>query len=113
MGCGCGKKKKKTEKPPAVAKQEKVVEVKKKEKKLPSLPKRVQNLSKAVYNHITTGSCKVDDKVYLQRMRKCLTCEHLVKEKKACSICGCFVHTKTKWAEQECPDDPPRWKAIE
>lgn len=100
MGC-CGDKKKKKKTPEEI----------KEGKKLPPISRRVKNFAKAVYTHVKSGSKQVDDKVYLKRMRECLKCPHLVRKSKACSICGCYVHTKTRWAEQECPDKPPRWEA--
>lgn len=46
------------------------------------------------------------------RLAICMECEHLILEKKRCSLCGCFMQTKTYIAKASCPDDPKRWDAI-
>lgn len=29
-----------------------------------------------------------------------------------CTLCGCTLSAKTKCLSCECPDNPPRWKAV-
>ena len=41
------------------------------------------------------------------RLAVCLNCENL--HDGTCSLCGCYVETRTAKAAQQCPAVPPRW----
>lgn len=40
-----------------------------------------------------------------RRLDICLSCEHLKKLARQCSLCGCFIDMKTKYTESECPGE--------
>lgn len=43
----------------------------------------------------------------LRRLSICQKCDHLTKVTRQCSLCGCFVDAKTKYAKAEC--DAQKW----
>lgn len=47
-----------------------------------------------------------------KRMMICKACPHYGSIVKVCKLCGCFLPAKTKMKSKGCPDDPPRWTAI-
>lgn len=102
MGCGgCGKKRQES------------IEARKKQQEALNLTTKVKNFAKASIKHILTGSRIVDSITRKERYNICLECDNIDRSSRACAKCGCFVRTKTRWADQECPLDPPKWKAIE
>lgn len=46
---------------------------------------------------------QVDDEVRNKRLSLCLGCEHLIKLTTQCKKCGCFMASKTKLANADCP----------
>jgi hypothetical protein len=76
----------------------------------PNLIRKALNFTKALAEHATNGSRLVDDATYEARLDVCALCPHRYYD--ACGKCGCPVDKKASWAEQQCPDDPPRWKAL-
>lgn len=55
----------------------------------------------------------VPDRVKQARLYECLKCPHKkgLSNVAVCTLCGCFVQSKTKYSMSECPDTPPRWKS--
>ena len=49
--------------------------------------------------------------VAARRLEKCLSCPYLMKATKQCGQCLCFVHAKTKFKQESCPDG--RWQKEE
>lgn len=45
-----------------------------------------------------------------ERYGTCKACPHFVSF--YCRLCRCIGYLKTKVATEQCPDQPPRWKAI-
>ena len=45
-----------------------------------------------------------------ERLATCDICPHLIKEKRRCGKCGCYLEHKAKWRTGICPDEPSRWK---
>lgn len=41
------------------------------------------------------------------RRQICRECPN--RKRNLCSLCGCFIHLKTKLRSEACPDAPPRW----
>ncbi len=72
------------------------------EKKLPSVPTMAKNLATAVGQHILSGAKRLTEEDAATRWDTCLGCDKLLDESR-CSLCGCFMKTKTTWAEQKCP----------
>lgn len=44
------------------------------------------------------------------RLNKCAPCENNVKG--WCQLCSCYVEAKISLSSEQCPDDPPRWRAL-
>ena len=38
-----------------------------------------------------------------ERLKKCMSCEHLKQPKNRCGKCGCFVSAKTIFLKSKCP----------
>jgi hypothetical protein len=76
-------------------------------KQPPGILKQALNFSKALAEHAASGMHLVDDATWESRLESCLLCEHRFCDQ--CGICGCPVDKRTSWAEQTCPDNPPRW----
>lgn len=76
----------------------------------PGTLRKALNFSKALAAHAQNGMRIADDATYETRLDACLVCEHRYFD--SCGKCGCPVDKKASWAEQQCPDDPPRWMAL-
>lgn len=79
---------------------------------VPSVWQQARNLGKAVVQHVAGGMRLVPREVFEERIRTCEACPHFDKGPRKCKICGCFMDLKASWADQQCPDDPPRWYAF-
>jgi hypothetical protein len=75
--------------------------LKKDKPKLPSKIQMAKNLAVAVKDHIKEGSEDATAEELENRLSICSICEFRNNEQ--CSLCGCFLAKKAKWAEQECP----------
>lgn len=93
-----------------------------KEKKLPSLVKRVENFSKAIVQDINEGMKRCTQEEINERLDICKGCELYKKigdDYGYCSHddCGCNISSHEKylnklyWASQECP--LKKWKKID
>jgi hypothetical protein len=80
--------------------------LKKDKPKLPSKIQMAKNLAVAVKDHIKEGAENVSAEILQSRLSLCSICEFRNDEQ--CSLCGCFVASKAKWAEQQCPIG--KWK---
>lgn len=66
--------------------------------------------SRAVVHHVATGSEKVPLGVLGERKAGCGMCPHHDANRDSCKKCGCTnLALKRSWADQQCPDKPPRW----
>ncbi len=66
---------------------------------------------KAVAAHVANGRVEAPADVQAERAAACGTCPHHDDARDACRKCGCTnLRLKRSWAEQQCPDKPPRWK---
>lgn len=58
----------------------------------------------------------VDADTYQKRVDICMKCNHRVEPIPFtggnCGLCGCFIKTKNKYRQSQCPDKPPRWSAC-
>lgn len=61
---------------------------------------------------IVAGMPLTPDKIRADRLGACAPCEHLDPDSQRCKVCGCFVGAKVWLATAQCPDTPPRWKAV-
>lgn len=77
----------------------------------PGTLRKALNFAKALAAHAKDGQRLVSDQRWELRMAECLTCPN--RHHDVCGLCGCPVEKKASWAEQSCPDDPPRWAADE
>ena len=66
----------------------------------------VKNFTNELGKFISAGAPVVDKFQYEDRIKTCLSCEHL-KRNKRCGLCGCVVEMKAAWETAECPDG--RW----
>jgi hypothetical protein len=62
------------------------------------------------------GKPRVTDEVYAFRRGQCNACDQRDPEDK-CRLCGCALYPtplgdKLRWATEQCPLAPPRWKAT-
>ncbi len=61
---------------------------------------------------------KAIESVSRSRRKICNYCEHnsnyhnTLRPDIHCVLCGCTLSAKTRCLSCECPDDPPRWKAV-
>ena len=84
-------------------------------KPVPFLTK-VVNFTKAAVKHVAAGAPRCTDEQIATRHAICVACPHYRNE--ACGLCGCPVVreenylSKLSWADQSCPDNPPRWEAV-
>jgi hypothetical protein len=84
------------------------------EKPMPSMVQQMKNLGTFAKNQVkdvvTKGRVKVPLTQGEKRFAICQKCPHFKPETSRCSLCGCFMKTKTKFTAAKCPDNPPRWK---
>lgn len=57
-----------------------------------------------VKDELTGNAEYVNKEERLRRLNICQTCSHLTKVTRQCSLCGCFVDMKTRYAKAECGD---------
>lgn len=74
-----------------------------KEQKLPPMKEMAGNLLRASFQHVRGGLKLATKEDSDRRWGICLSCEKLIDEKR-CANCGCFMETKSTWAEQKCPE---------
>jgi len=67
------------------------------------------NFSRAAIAHAANGSPRVSLEVWEARMQACMICPNRFFDQ--CGLCGCYCAVKASWADQVCPDDPPRWSS--
>ena len=79
------------------------------EKKQPNAVQKAWSFTKAITRYAAYGFKTVPTDVYVERMSECNKCEHLLKEKSACGLCGCMIEVKGQWSTEKCPDN--RWGA--
>ena len=78
---------------------------------------KAKNFAAASANHIAAGMPMASEDEIERRYAICQACPHL--DGKACGKCGCSVNrekqylSKLSWADQSCPDDPPRWGPVQ
>jgi hypothetical protein len=83
----------------------------------PSLLQKAANFAAAAAQHVAAGAPMASQAEVQRRHDICTACPHF--DGKACGLCGCPVArerkwlSKLSWADQKCPDDPPRWGAVE
>lgn len=66
-------------------------------------------LINSILNYATSGFKNVDEKIKLDRLNICKSCEHFNESLHQCRHCGCFLQIKTSWATEKCPLD--KWAA--
>ena len=84
---------------------------------MPSIPQRIRNFLTAKAKWVAAGRPVVNEETHAARRAACDACPKRNAEKDACTLCGCPLHPtplgdKLRMATAECPDNPPRWKAI-
>lgn len=72
-----------------------------------SLLNRAVNFAGSVVQHAIGGFREVPLVVLEERRTICQECP--LRSDRTCSVCGCLIEIKTRWASEKCPDDPPRW----
>jgi hypothetical protein len=86
-------------------------------KEAQSLLKKAANFAAAAAQHVAAGAPMASEAEVARRHDICTACPHF--DGKACGLCGCPVSrersliSKLSWADQKCPDDPPRWNPVE
>lgn len=50
--------------------------------------------------------------VFADRIATCCKCPFLDPATFKCRLCDCDARLKAEWAEERCPDNPPRWREI-
>ena len=79
----------------------------------PTLLQKAANFATAAAQHIAAGAPMASEAEVQRRHAICTDCPHF--DGKACGKCGCLINrkrtwlSKLSWADQSCPDDPPRW----
>ena len=82
----------------------------KSEHKTPSIFNMISSFARELKTYIAEGAPNVTTEDYVQRLEACDSCEHLIREKMRCGLCGCLLEHKAKWKTTTCPDKPTRWK---
>jgi hypothetical protein len=83
----------------------------------PTLLRKAANFAAAAAQHVAAGAPMASEAEVERRHAICTACPHY--DGKACGLCGCPVArerkwlSKLSWADQRCPDDPPRWGPVE
>jgi hypothetical protein len=83
----------------------------------PSLLQKAANFGTAAAQHVAAGAPMASEAEVQRRHDICTACPHF--DGKACGLCGCPVQrerkwlSKLSWADQKCPDEPPRWGPVE
>lgn len=80
------------------------------EQKTPNLFNMISSFARELKTYIAEGAPNVTTEDYVQRLEACDSCEHLIREKMRCGLCGCLLEHKAKWKTTTCPDKPTRWK---
>ncbi len=83
--------------------------------KEPSLIQKAKNFASALTDHIKAGLPVVSDEVQQRRIKICEGCPLFNLDHRTCTVCGCAMDEKTRWAEQQCAKalrgEEPLWKA--
>jgi len=75
---------------------------------------KARTFSESLWHHIRNGHKHVDQATRKARETICTKCEHYrPKNGKECALCGCRMPWKISWASSDCPDNPPRWEAVQ
>lgn len=74
----------------------------------PGIIEKAKNYSKALVKRVSTGLHDCPQEVQEERISICNSCPFLT-DKRECSVCGCPVDIKTKWASESCPASPSKW----
>lgn len=72
-----------------------------------SIFKKFKNFTKAIIKRASGGFVNVPANIEASRLESCSKCPFLIEGE--CSLCGCPVAAKVKWASEACPDIPSRW----
>jgi hypothetical protein len=80
------------------------------EQKTPNIFNMISSFARELKTYIAEGAPNVTTEDYVQRLEACNSCEHLIKEKMRCGLCGCLLEHKAKWKTTTCPDKPTKWK---
>ena len=80
------------------------------EQKTPNIFNMISSFARELKTYIAEGAPNVTTEDYVQRLEACDSCEHLIREKMRCGLCGCLLEHKAKWKTTTCPDKPTRWK---
>lgn len=77
---------------------------------MPPLAEQAWNLATAIGVFIAAPGL-VDSATYEARLAICDACEK--RDEGRCSVCGCWLKWKARARVWQCPDEPPRWLAVE
>ena len=71
----------------------------------------MRNFGKDAAKFIQAGMPVVTAEEFKDRLETCNSCD-LLKDNGSCSLCGCHMAVKAKWATAVCPHKPTKWKEI-
>ena len=80
------------------------------EQTTPNIFNMISSFARELKTYIAEGAPNVTTEDYVQRLEACDSCEHLIREKMRCGLCGCLLEHKAKWKTTTCPDKQTRWK---
>ena len=63
----------------------------------------LHNASDVVRGAITGKGVMAPRQVRRDRLRQCYDCEFFIPKSNRCGQCGCFMNTKVKFKQAECP----------
>lgn len=75
----------------------------------PSLGQKVANFATAVTEHVVAGFRTLPREDTEVRLAVCRSCPQF--QGRTCKLCGCNMHIKASWAEQDCPLG--KWPKLE
>lgn len=70
----------------------------------------ILSLALAVGRYLWRGGKIVPWNAYQARRATCRACEHVKGSR--CGLCGCYLPLKALFPAEKCPDEPPRWDAV-
>jgi hypothetical protein len=70
-------------------------------KALPSFLERLKGFTFSAIKHLASGAATVPEEVFQERLNICALCDR--RQGEFCTVCGCPIRRKARWAVSRCP----------
>ena len=74
--------------------------------KPPSMFQMVKSFGKELTKYIKEGAPYVTPKQYVDRLRECKICPHIIEKSMRCGLCGCLLQHKANGVQQLAQTNP-------